>query len=235
MDHERRAWLWRTVADRVSGDHADGWAHAVCVASGLVLEVDAAALTLHSTTGVQELLAVSDDWARAVVALRYSVGEGPGEDAYAQGRPVLVPDIGAEQPRWPGFAQAALSEGVGAAFAFPLVIGGIRLGMLELFRRRPGGLSASALADATVLASVAIDAILGDAEIARREGRQWPSPALSSQDVHIAIGMLAVQLQLSLEDAFARLRAHAYAEQRPILDVAREVLRRRIPLEDLRD
>jgi hypothetical protein len=140
-----------------------------------------------------------------------------------------------DQARWPGFAQAALVEGVGAVFAFPLVIGGIRLGMLELFRRRPGELSGSGLADATVLTSLAIDAVLGDAETARREGRRWPGPTLSSQDVHIAIGMLAVQLQLSLEDAFARLRAHAYAEQRPILDVARDVLRRRIPLENLRD
>ncbi|HTK61157.1 MAG TPA: GAF and ANTAR domain-containing protein [Pseudonocardia sp.] len=235
MDDERRAWLWRAVSDRVSADHTDGWAHAVCLAAGLVLGVDATALTLHSTTGVQELLAVNDEWARTVVALRYSVGEGPGEEAYARGRPVLVPDVGVDQARWPGFAQAALVEGVGAVFAFPLVIGGIRLGMLELFRRRPGELSGSALADATVLTSLAIDAVLGDAETARREGRRWPSPTLSSQDVHIAIGMLAVQLQLSLEDAFARLRAHAYAEQRPILDVARDVLRRRIPLENLRD
>jgi hypothetical protein len=181
------------------------------------------------------LLAVSDDWAATVVALRYSVGEGPGDEAYARGAPVLVSDVGVDQVRWPGFAQAALGEGLAAVFAFPLVIGAIRFGMLELFRRRPGGLAGSALADATVLASLAIDAVLGDAETARREGWEWPNPTLSSQDVHVAIGMLAVQLQLSLPDAFARLRAHAYAAQRPILEVAHDVMQRRIPLEELRD
>lgn len=235
MDDERRARLWRAVADRVSGETGDGWAHAVCVAAGAVLGVDSAALTLYSTTGVQELLAVSDEWARTVVALRYSVGEGPGDEAHARGAPVLVPDVGVDQVRWPGFAQAASSEGLGAVFAFPLVVGGIRLGMLELFRRRAGYLAGSAVADATVLASLAIDAVLGDAEIARKADRQWPSSSLSSEDVHVAIGMLSVQLRLSLGDAFARLRAHAYAAQRPILDVARDVLRRRIPLDELRD
>lgn len=235
MDDERRARLWRTVADRVSGEHDDGWAHAVCLASAAILGVDAAALTLYSTSGVQELLAASDEWAQTVVALRYAVGEGPGEDAYARGGAVLVPDVGVEQVRWPGFAQAALSEGVGAVFAFPLVVGGIRFGMLELYRRRRGELPGSALADATMLALLAIDAVLGDAEQARRAGREWPRSALSSQDVHVAIGMLAALLHLSLEDAFVRLRGHAYAAQRPILEVARDILARRIPLDELTD
>lgn len=235
MDDELRAWLRGAISDRLCIEHPDGWAHTVCVVAARVANVDATALTLHWVTGVQEVLAVSDEWARTVVALRYSVGEGPGEQAYVRGRPVLVPDVGVDQARWPGFAEAALGEGVRAVFAFPLVIGRIRLGTLELFRRRPGELSGPARADAIGLASLAIDAILNDAETARREGRQWPSPALSSHDVHIAIGMLAVQLHLSVADAFARLRAHAYAEQRPMLDVARDVLRRRISLEDLRD
>jgi len=235
VDEERRARLWRAVADRVPGGRDDGWARAVCVAAAALFDVDAAALTLYSTSGVQELLAVSDEWARTAVALRYSVGEGPGDEAHVRGAPVLVADLGVDQVRWPGYAQAALSEGVAAVFAFPLVIGGIRFGMLELFRRRPGGLAAAALADASVLASLAIDAILGDAEAARQAGREWPGPAVSSQDVHVAIGMLSVQLQLSLEDAFARLRAYAYAAQRPILEVARDVMQRRIPIEDLQD
>jgi hypothetical protein len=71
VDDERRAWLWRTVSDHVCGEHDDGWAHAVCAAAGPALGVDAATLTLYSTTGVQELLAVSDEWARTAVALRY--------------------------------------------------------------------------------------------------------------------------------------------------------------------
>jgi AmiR/NasT family two-component response regulator len=47
--------------------------------------------------------------------------------------------------------------------------------------------------------------------------------------------MLAAQLHISLEDAFSRLRGHAYALERPILDIAHDVLRRRIPLDELAD
>lgn len=235
VDDQRRTRLWRAVTDRVSGEVGDGWAHAVCVASTAVVGVDGAALTMYSTMGVQELLAASDDWAQTVVGLRYTVGEGPATTAYTQGAPVLVADVGVEQLRWPGYAQAAMGEGASAVFALPLLVGGIRLGMLELYRRRPGELSSSALADAVVLASLAIDAVLGDAEQARRAGREWPRAALSSQDVHVAIGMMSAHLHLNLEDALARLRAHAYAQQRPILEVARDVLGRRIPLEELSD
>jgi AmiR/NasT family two-component response regulator len=58
---------------------------------------------------------------------------------------------------------------------------------------------------------------------------------LSYQDVNMATGMLAAQLRISLEDAFARLRAHAFSSGRSVLDVARDLLERRIPLDRLAD
>jgi AmiR/NasT family two-component response regulator len=45
--------------------------------------------------------------------------------------------------------------------------------------------------------------------------------------------MLAGQLQITLDDAFARLRAHAFGRNRSVLDVARDVLERRISLDEL--
>jgi hypothetical protein len=40
--------------------------------------------------------------------------------------------------RWPAFAQAGVDAGVLAVFAFPLAIGAIRIGVLVLYRDRPG-------------------------------------------------------------------------------------------------
>jgi AmiR/NasT family two-component response regulator len=40
--------------------------------------------------------------------------------------------------------------------------------------------------------------------------------------------MLSVQLDLSVGDALSRLRAYAYAEGRPINDVAQEIVDRRL-------
>jgi AmiR/NasT family two-component response regulator len=49
--------------------------------------------------------------------------------------------------------------------------------------------------------------------------------------VHQATGMLLVQLGISAEAAFARLRAYAYAHDQRLADVAREVVGRRLRFE----
>ena len=45
-------------------------------------------------------------------------------------------------------------------------------------------------------------------------------------EVYQAQGMIMVQLGVSLTEALIRMRAHAYAEQRPLVDVARDVINR---------
>jgi hypothetical protein len=45
------------------------------------------------------------------------------------------------------------------------------------------------------------------------------------------LAMLAARLRISLDDAFIRLRAHAFGQGRSVLAVARDVLDRRIQLE----
>lgn len=118
-------------------------------------------------------------------------------------------------------------------FAFPLQIGGTRLGTLDLYRRRPGGLTAAAVADATILADVVTCALLEHDDFADED--EQLRMTLSYKDVDMATGMLAVQLRIGLEDAFARLRAHAFSSGSSVLDVARDLLERRIPLDRLAD
>jgi AmiR/NasT family two-component response regulator len=43
-----------------------------------------------------------------------------------------------------------------------------------------------------------------------------------------AQGMISVQLGISLTDAMAQLRAYAYAEDKPLGEVARDVVARRL-------
>jgi hypothetical protein len=51
-------------------------------------------------------------------------------------------------------------------------------------------------------------------------------------EVHQASGMVAVQLGLAVADAEARLRAHAYAVDRSVVDVARDIVDRHLRLID---
>jgi AmiR/NasT family two-component response regulator len=45
-------------------------------------------------------------------------------------------------------------------------------------------------------------------------------------EVHQATGMILAQLGVPAQEAFVRLRAHAFATRRPLDDVARDVVAR---------
>ncbi|HYS41343.1 MAG TPA: ANTAR domain-containing protein, partial [Pseudonocardiaceae bacterium] len=51
---------------------------------------------------------------------------------------------------------------------------------------------------------------------------------LHAPQVHQATGMIAMQLDLTMEDAFVRLRAMAFAGQRPLAELAADVVARRV-------
>ncbi|MEV6624404.1 ANTAR domain-containing protein [Amycolatopsis sp. NPDC051106] len=236
MDGLPRERLWRAIAAaaEVPG-RRDSWAQTVCLACVETLEhADAAILALRGGSRSEEVLGASDPWAARLAELQYTVGEGPGVEAFGSGSPVLVADLSVEQVRWPGFADAALAVGAAAVFAFPLRFGAIKFGTLELVRRRPGGLPSAQRRDAALAADLTTAALLRHSREAERAGHDFaPRPVASFQDVNIATGMLAAQLQITLDDAFARLRAHAFGLDRSVRDVARDVLERRISLDEL--
>jgi hypothetical protein len=156
-------------------------------------------------------------------------------EAFETGGPVLVPDLSTADQRWPGFMDLAVDGGLAAVFTFPLRGGAIRLGTLGLYRRRPGGLSADGLADAAVLADLATTALLTD--VAPTGTAPWArEDAPGHYDaVNVATGILAAELHVSVDDAFLRLRAHAFSTGRDLLDVARAVLSRELRSDALRD
>jgi hypothetical protein len=235
VDGQRRDRLRRLVADCVDEPGQSGWGQAVClVCVRAVDQVDAAALTLRTESRGQEMIGASDPWSSGLEETQYTLGEGPGVDAFRSGAPVLVAHLAAERGRWPVFAESALVDGVAAVFAFPLRVGGIRLGTLDLYSRRTGALTSTDQADAAVLADLASLALVERSQRAGHEDGEVRS-AVTYQDVNIATGMLAAQLHVGLDEAFARLRAHAYSSGRSVLDVAQDVLARTLPLDHLTD
>lgn len=229
MADERRAdRLWRLVAGRARQRTFSGWAGVVCQIAVEQVDVDGAAIVVRSTGRAQDLVATTGAWVSELEELQYTVGDGPGVEAYRTGGPVLVSDMAAATGRWPGFAEAGAA--IGAAFAFPLQEGAVRLGTLGLYRHRPGALSAAGLADATVLADLATTALLTDVGGEDTEAAPWVRNGSVGHydDVNVATGMLAAELRISIEDALLRLRAHAFSTGESLLEVARAVLARRI-------
>lgn len=153
-------------------------------------------------------------------------------DAFLQGSAVLAPDLLTRdlQDRWMVFAEAALEAGACAVFALPLQMGAISPGVLDLYARVPVRLNAEELADALAFADLATLVLL-DARIDETGGpRDGPVEDLGAYRAEIdqASGILTVQLGVGIEEAFVRLRSHAYAQGHRLGDVAADVVARRL-------
>ena len=161
--------------------------------------------------------------------LQFELGEGPCVDAYNLDRPVLEPDLAdPASPRWIAFAGPAIDAGVGAVFGFPLQIGAVRLGALNLYRDEPGPLRDDQHADALVMADVAAQALLV-LQAGAPSGQlavELEASAEFQYVVHQASGMVAAQLGISVGQALIRLRAFAFGNDRPLTEVARGVVAR---------
>lgn len=189
--------------------------------------------------GIRSKEARSTVWATDEVSARLeelqsTVGEGPSIEAESQGWSVMAPDLAADsEQRWPWFRQAALEAGARAMFVLPLKVAALRLGVLALYRTSPGELDAEHLRDAGTLADAAsVLLTLDQPGEHTAQAFMWVVGDRSRfhPEVHQAVGFTMVELGLDARDAFARIGAHAYAEGREILEVADDIVARRLRL-----
>jgi GAF domain/ANTAR domain len=213
-------------------------AEQICRACVAGLDIDGAAISLHTAGTLRETLYATDPTANLLEELQFSLGEGACMDAARSGRPVLIPDMNdlTDTSRWPIYTSAVTEQaGVGAIFALPLQWATINLGVLDLYRYKPGSLARAQLLDAISTADTAALMLLGlrtdpdpDPDPAAGGELGWDGSWANRAEIHQATGMVLSQLGISATDAFARLRAHAFAEQRLLGDVAADVVARRL-------
>jgi hypothetical protein len=232
IESDRVVRVWAQAAAQSRGAPVSV-AH-VCAAAAAAVAVDGAGVTLMVSPTVRDTVHATDRVAGELEEWQLTFGQGPCLDTFADGGPVLVGDLRSPDclARWPVFTPAALDSGARAVFALPLQVGAIRVGVLDLYRSRPGPLSAQQLADALAFADTAgmllLDGAAGTQPDTADLAWQREDPTAHQTQVHQATGMILVQLGVNAEAAFARLRAHAYAEGRRLGDVARDVVERRL-------
>ena len=130
------------IVARVSSTGSPGHPNAgrLCAVAAEVTEMSGAGIMLmvgnEPHTSICTTGAVS---AVLLEELQYTLGEGPCVDAYRLGQPVFEPDLRrAGVTRWPAFADPAVQGGARAVFGFPMSVGSVRLGALNLYRDGPG-------------------------------------------------------------------------------------------------
>lgn len=199
-----------------------------------VLGLDGLALLLSPTGSPAQLVQSHGEHTAALEDLQQVQGHGPSLDAARHGALLLVPHVTeVTDSRWPGLPAAIEALGVGAVFSFPLRIGVIGLGALTGHRTRPGPMSTDQLTDAFGLADTLAQLTIATAAHADfTYAALLDEPGLYFAEVHQATGMLSAQLDITCDHALIRLRGHAFSQDRPLLDVARDVLARRLRLDD---
>jgi len=231
-DADRVVRIWAQVGQQSRGEPVSV-AH-VCAAAVAAVRVDGAGVTVMVSPTVRDTVHATDRVAGELEEWQLTFGQGPCVDAFSDGGPVLVRDLRLPTclANWPAFTPAALGSGARAVFALPLQVGAIRVGVLDLYRTRPGPLSPHELADALAFADTAgmllLDTAAGTQPDTAELAWQRDDPTAHQAQVHQATGMILVQLGVSAEAAFARLRAYAYAHDRRLGDVARDVVERRL-------
>jgi len=185
----------------------------------------AAISTMGDLLGAETLSATDQRIAR-VDELQFDLGEGPCWDALALGRPVLEPDLqGAPQGEWPAFTDALRGLRIGAIFAFPMIVGPFRIGAIDLYDEEPRSLDDVALARTVDLTAATARSVLRRA-IERAQLGEEPVAPHSRRVIHQATGFVIAQLGVPVDEAELLIRASAFAEGRPMREVAEAIVRR---------
>lgn len=211
----------------------------ICELCVQTLSISGAGVAMVTAAGHRGVVCATDAASAKIEDLQLTLGEGPCVDAAMSGAPVLLPDLDDADDvaveRWPAFMEAASNVGVRAVFAFPLRVGAISVGVIDLYRDSPGELSeidlsaALLAADATALALLHLDVDGTDAFADDPEAR-----ASFQLQVHQATGMVMAQAGVTIDEAFLLLRARAFVDGRSVAEVATDVVARqlRFTLED---
>lgn len=223
----------------VDGQRGVKAADRLCEACVLLLDIDAAAISLVFDGANAGTLGSSGTSARTYDELQFTYGEGPCLDAVTLRAPVVVVDLAHPgEARWPSYGRAMLEHQIRGVFAMPVLAAGEYIGALDLFRAQPGALVGEQLAGAAAAAELAgipvLDLLVGDLQAAVDDpsSNAWAElVTLSRAEVSQATGMLVAQLDVDPTEALVRLRAHAYATGRSATEVARDIIDRRLKLE----
>lgn len=238
MTDSRAVALWGQVAAHAAGQGRRASVADVCAVAVSSAELGGGWLAAAHGGDPGFVMCVTGLVGEQLAELQLTLGEGPCHDVLASAAPVLAADLGDEEfaRRWPGFTPAARQLGAGAVFAFPLIVGAIRAGVLGLYRGLPGPLPGRQLGDLLILADAATVLLLGRAHRYPEDENtigldgQARDLALHRAEIDQATGMLTVQLGVSAGEAFAWLRAYAYSQDRRLADVAGDIVARRLRL-----
>jgi transcriptional regulator with GAF, ATPase, and Fis domain len=176
-----------------------------------LLGVDAVAVMVADVRGTLKTMAATEDEAAFMELMQMQTGRGPCMDCYRTGEGRSVPDITAEEERWPELVAAMADAGYRSLHTVPVRLHDSTLGALTLLNFDTGDLPvgdphlAQALADSAALALMHWSAERrGDDVVTRVQ-----SVIAAKNVLEIAKGMIAAYLGVPVNQAGRLLASYA--------------------------
>ncbi|MDX6197415.1 MAG: hypothetical protein QOJ79_566 [Actinomycetota bacterium] len=190
----------------------------------------AAGILLAHPGDTLRVVAASDESSHLLEVFQLQGQSGPCLDAYASGRPVEVPDLGASAERWPQFAERAAALGFRSVHAFPMRLRTEVIGAVNLFHATPTVLAvedahvAQALADIATISVIQMRLLRERVEVAEQLQLALNSRVVIEQ----AKGMLAEVGGVEMGRAFDALRRYARDGNLRLTAVAEAIVSREL-------
>ena len=213
---------FRTSMQKLAGLR-DGDAELTAAVLRAVPLTGAAVSTLGGILG-QETVSSTDGVASRIDELQFDLGEGPCWDVVSDGEPVFEPEIQTHpRHRWPAFMEAIRREPIGSIFAFPLSIGTLNIGALDLYHAEPASLSEEHSRQVAAMAEVISRYVMRRA--LRIAGELEPGENRHGRRaVHQATGFIIAQLGLQPEDAQLLIQGQALVQGRSMTEIAQDII-----------
>lgn len=199
--------------------------HIVTSRTSDLIEARAAGLLLADNNGRLRLMAASDERSELLELFQVQSLEGPCQDCYRQGVPVVNADLTEAADRWPRFAPRAVAAGYRSVHAFPLRLRTEVIGALNLFSTEVGPMDPDAVRIVQALADVATIGLMQERAIRRGDvlTEQLQSALNSRVVIEQAKGALSQIHGCSTDEAFELLRSYTRRKRLFLGDVARAV------------
>ena len=229
-DHARNQHL-EALAELDPAADLDGTVQVLLDAGRRILEVDGVGLMLVDGQGRLYAAGGSDEACLAFLRAQEHLVKGPCWHALLLERSVHSGRIGGDS-RWPQLGEAATVNGIGAVLATPIGLYGGPIGACMLFS------SSRTWTDDEVLAAEAYASILaaslelaGEAQRTTVLSHRLQETLERHEVVEQAKGALMARYGIDATKASVKLRDLARRSGRPLAEVARSVLRRRLDID----
>jgi GAF domain-containing protein len=187
----------------------------------------AVGLLLADKDGRLEFMAGSNENVKLLELFQLQTHEGPCLEAFRTGQPVINVNLGEAASRWPRFAPRATATGFQSVHAFPMRLRSQTIGALNVFGDTKGGdFGTTDVPIVQALADVAAIALLQERAIRRGEvlSEQLQGALNSRVLIEQAKGAVAQAHQVSVDEAFSRIRTYARRNNKKLTDVAHTIV-----------